>query len=177
MQTRGRFAVGTSEAKIDRVDMECHRVTGPSIVATDLAAVSARSGRYHLAGWPQPLYASALRETALAEIERHASSPISGARVTIMAIEARLLDAYTPKGLTALGLRRRELVRRDHRRCIELSELARAVGSQGLLVPSAAAAGEANVVIWREDVASATRILRWEITTYPPPEEPTGTSY
>jgi RES domain-containing protein len=173
---RGRLTAGTGEVRLAKSEIECHRVTGAGIGATDLAAVSVRGGRYHLAGWPHPLYASLLPETALAETERHATTPIARARITLIRATATLLDAYTPEGLIALGLRSGELVRRDTRLCIELSRFAHAAGSQGLLVPSAAATGEANLVIWREEVPSTIHIIGWEVASYPPPEEPTGTS-
>jgi len=161
------------------IDEEGFRATGVETDATDLPEFSKWGARYDLPNGPRNFYVALQERVASAELEGRVGERLVQYRLTRVRIQAQVLDAYSPEGLLGLGLRRDDLVARDNAVCLELAELARSLPAcQGLLVPSAAVAGSANVVIWREAVPETVRVISWMIVTmgYPPPEEATGTA-
>jgi RES domain-containing protein len=165
-QGRGRI-LGGVDPKREEIDEEFWRFTAPKTVATDLRSICPVGSRYSEPRTAQPWYGSREKLVALKEIERHASAPIADARLTLAHIKATVIDAYSPSGLSALRLTRHDLTLADNRACLELARLAREIGAPGLLVPSAAVPAEANIVIWRDDVGLAVRVIRWTILRYP----------
>jgi RES domain-containing protein len=153
------------EPIIRSIDFGGYRATSPGLHPTDdLQLESYRAGRYHRARSPQPFYAAKTEEGAWAEVDKNATSHVANVRLTLVQVSADVLDAASFEGLAALDLRRRHLVRKDTRLCLELADLAREIGSDGLLVPGAAAAGT-NIVIWHDQVASTVEIVSSEIVS------------
>ncbi len=162
---RGQWSLPDGRDPIVRaVELGGYRATSPRVHPThDLVEQAYRAGRYHEARSPQPFYAAATEEGVWAEVEKHATAPVASVRMTHVRVSANLLDALSRDGLAALAITRRDLTRKGTRRCIELAQLAREVGSQGLLVPSAALSGGTNVVIWRGEVPHTVEIISSEI--------------
>jgi RES domain-containing protein len=156
------------------VDQYAFRTTGLDQEATALRTVG-RGTRYDRLGAPQSFYATLHPHVAVIELERR-HVPVARFRLTTVRIKGVLLDAFAPEGLSALGLRRGDLTKRDNSICLAVADIARGAGCSGLLVPSAQVTDQANVVIWREAVAQVVRVLNVRIMTsrHPPGEESMG---
>lgn len=166
---------GDFSPKIRWVDRRAFRATGTDTDAIELA-VRGRGTRYDHPGDPQSFYATLQRHVAATEIEQRAGVPLSRFRLTTVRVKGPLLDAFGPEGLAVLGLRRSDLVQRDHSLCLQLADFARGAGCSGMLVPSAMLEAHANIVLWHRAVPSAVRVLNVRVLEIRDPyEESAGT--
>lgn len=129
-------------------------------------------GRWNQAGLARVVYASLEPETALAESlshHRYYQIPVDEALPKVIAsIEVslrRVLDLHEQAVLRALKLRLGSLTREDWRRASASGRLpashavgaaAFAAGLEGLIVPSAAREGSANLVVFPDNLAAGS---------------------
>ena len=146
-------------------DQPCVRVTGPQLDALSLRQVCAWGGRFHALGEAQCLYCSLEEQTAKREWERHARVPCMGAevRVTCLMFLGRVLNLFDAGGLRALRISEKDLTSDDVTLCREVARLAVALGVDGMLVPSAARRGSANLVIPYGAVRRAVKEIKWSL--------------
>lgn len=117
-------------------------------------------GRYHPLGETGILYASLTQETAIKEIERHASHNMLQERLITAKINVRLhkiLDLTKTSNLQRLGLSKEDLISSDYSVTQALSIAARQAGFQGLIVPSAASKGD-NLIIFENNLGKGCLI-------------------
>jgi RES domain-containing protein len=136
-----------------------HRQTGPDTPAFPPDRPAATEGRYHRPGEPWPLYASLEPATAWAEwraATRGAVDP-AGERRRLWQLEVSglaVLDLRRAEARTALGVEPGDLVG-PRSRSQETATRARALGADGMVVPSAARRGEWNLVVFPSGFAHA----------------------
>jgi RES domain-containing protein len=172
MAARGQLVA--TNITVHATDEHCFRATGTGTDALTLSESNMAGSRYDRPGASQSFYACRGRHVVPIELERRAGVPVAHFRLTLARVKATLLDAHSREALMRLGLRRDDLVQPDNSICLELADVGRAAGCDGLLVPSVAVDGEVVVVIWREAVPDAVSIVSWTIVSAHCPES-TGT--
>lgn len=106
-------------------------------------------GRYNVAGEAATLYASLQAQTAVAEVARNAATPLSAQWwMYTLRVDLTALDLTDETVVTQLGLSTEMLVGEDKTETRRLAREARQSGFQAMIVPSAAAAGQKNVVLF-----------------------------
>jgi RES domain-containing protein len=129
-----------------------HRQTGIATPALPPDRPAPTAARYHRAGDPWPLYASLDPETVWAEwaaATRGAIDP-SAERRRLWRIDVnglRVVDLRRPAARDELGVEVSDLVG-ARRAAQSLSAKARALGADGMIVPSAAHADHWNLVVF-----------------------------
>jgi RES domain-containing protein len=146
-------------------DLPCFRVTGPQQDALLLRHICPWGGRYHALGEAQCLYCSLDEQTAKREWERRARVPSLGAEVRVTSLMAlgRILNLFDADGQRALRVSEEDLVGEDVSLCREVAGLAVALGADGMLVPSAAQRGSANLVICQAAVKRVVKQIKWSL--------------
>lgn len=126
------------------------------------------SGRYHLTGEGGILYTSLSKDTAVKEIERHASGAMFLEKLVIAKINIRLdkvLDLTEPSTLVILGLSIGDLISSDYSITHAISIKARQSGFRGLIVPSTVRSGN-NLIIFENNLGKGCLIEIEDIDYY-----------
>jgi RES domain-containing protein len=128
-------------------------------------------GRFHLKGETGVLYSSLNERTALAEVRRHVDpASLSEGLVTgkIRVKLKKVLDFTQEEALTRLGMKRENLTSPDLTLPQAISHMARQLGIQGLIVPSATGEGK-NLVIFEDNMAEgcALEVVETRVTMFP----------
>lgn len=137
-------------------------------------AISTTSGRYHRAGEPGVWYASSREQAAWAELFRHfvdegidpfeVRRTVGSARCDAL----KVLDLTNPALLEQLGLHEDDLIGDDYEACQEIAAVARDVGFDGVLSPSAALPGQRTLVVFHDAMGKLQQIGPERIRQAPP---------
>jgi RES domain-containing protein len=133
-----------------------------------LQEACAWQGRYHAYGDPQPLYASLDKQTAEAELGRTLERyGVRSADATVeiceLTFSGRALDIADENGQSGLRLVRDDLIADDVELCRDIARLARSLGVDGIICPSAARLEGTNLIVLHESVATTVKPVRVEV--------------
>jgi hypothetical protein len=140
------------------------RACAPNRPALDLRQCMP-GARYTEAEAAQDLYGTLDKTILLHEIARMVGRFPTGDRLRIsdLTFSGKALSVSTQDDCQRLHIVKDDLVSDDYSLCHALSQYARTLAVDALLVPSAAVADGVNIVVFREAVSNTVTEHKWEI--------------